>query len=166
MSINKHCSRCDTTKPFSEFHANKRSADGLSSRCKPCAIAATKAYRKANKQHYVAYDKARSQRPDRVAARKAYAKTEKGKLSKSLSMRKYVANHPDRHKATTIFSHQLRIGAIKPLPCQFCGSEKTEGHHPDYSRPLDVVWLCIPHHKQVHRMTRDEDMAAYIERMK
>jgi hypothetical protein len=31
-----------------------------------------------------------------------------------------------------------------------CGSAKSEGHHTDYSRPLDVVWLCKGHHLALH----------------
>jgi hypothetical protein len=43
--------------------------------------------------------------------------------------------------------------------CFKCGIEKTpahdekpEAHHPDYSAPLDVVWLCSAHHKQAHAL--------------
>lgn len=38
------------------------------------------------------------------------------------------------------------------LSCASCG--RPHGHHPDYSRPLDVVWLCDKHHKEVHAMAR------------
>jgi hypothetical protein len=42
-----------------------------------------------------------------------------------------------------------RRGHIVPEPCQECG-EAAEMHHPDYSRPLKVVWLCRRHHLQLH----------------
>ena len=155
MSKDKHCSACGERKHIDEFHANRNSKDGLTSRCKPCAISAAKAHRDANKEHFKAYDKARANKPERVSARIAYASTESGKASKSASMKKYLSMHPGRAKARTIFGHQLRIGAIVPMPCFVCGNGNTEGHHPDYSRPLDVVWLCIPHHKEVHRMTKE-----------
>ena len=29
-------------------------------------------------------------------------------------------------------------------------SKKAEAHHPDYDRPLDVIWLCPQHHKALH----------------
>jgi len=35
--------------------------------------------------------------------------------------------------------------------CERCGAEVfCEAHHVDYSRPLDVAWLCTPCHLGVH----------------
>jgi hypothetical protein len=36
-------------------------------------------------------------------------------------------------------------------PCEVCGALSAEAHHKDYSRPLDVVWLCRKHHMELHR---------------
>lgn len=33
----KRCPRCETAKPVSEFHKNRRNTDGLMAYCKPCA---------------------------------------------------------------------------------------------------------------------------------
>ena len=43
-----------------------------------------------------------------------------------------------------------RRGKLTPQPCA-CGSEAVEMHHPDYSRPLDVRWLCRPCHLKLHQ---------------
>lgn len=48
-------------------------------------------------------------------------------------------------------NYYVRTGKIKREPCQKCGEEKTHGHHPDYSEPLKVVWLCPLCHKKVHK---------------
>lgn len=49
----------------------------------------------------------------------------------------------------------LKIGKLKRGVCKKCGStEKTHGHHEDYSKPLDVVWLCPPCHRELHRQKR------------
>lgn len=41
-------------------------------------------------------------------------------------------------------------GALVPLPCAVCGAKKVQAHHHDYSRPLDVEWLCFACHQAAH----------------
>jgi hypothetical protein len=48
----------------------------------------------------------------------------------------------------------VRGGLIEKEPCEVCGSIEAEAHHPDYSKPLEVVWLCRKHHKAAHRAMR------------
>lgn len=48
----------------------------------------------------------------------------------------------------------LRRGIIQRQPCAICGSEPAEAHHPDYTRPLFIEWLCRLHHRRAHRKTR------------
>jgi len=38
-------------------------------------------------------------------------------------------------------------------PCTVCGAMKSEAHHEDYSKPLEVTWLCRTCHKAEHRKT-------------
>lgn len=58
------------------------------------------------------------------------------------------------HSATRAAS---RRGLIQKQPCEVCGDANSEAHHPDYSQPLNVVWLCRAHHKALHaRMKRAE----------
>ena len=46
----------------------------------------------------------------------------------------------------------IRRGLIVKRPCEICGVEKLiEAHHDDYSKPLDVRWLCKDHHAEHHR---------------
>jgi hypothetical protein len=45
----------------------------------------------------------------------------------------------------------VKCGTLKRKPCSVCGKKKAiEGHHEDYSRPLDVIWLCQKHHHELH----------------
>lgn len=55
-----------------------------------------------------------------------------------------------------VWAHQalrsaLRRGLLERKPCEVCGAEKTDAHHPDYDRPMLVQWLCRLHHRAVHR---------------
>jgi hypothetical protein len=42
-------------------------------------------------------------------------------------------------------------GHFPPKPCAVCGAGDAVKHHPDYSKPLEIIWLCHVHHVQVHR---------------
>ena len=44
----------------------------------------------------------------------------------------------------------VRRGKVIKEPCSICGDKNSEGHHPDYSQPLLVVWLCRAHHLELH----------------
>jgi len=48
----------------------------------------------------------------------------------------------------------LRRGLIERDVCQVCGDPQTDGHHPDHTKPLEVVWLCRRHHKAEHRKAK------------
>ena len=41
---------------------------------------------------------------------------------------------------------------LERKPCEICYSLPVIAHHKDYSKPLDVVFLCIAHHRAWHRV--------------
>jgi hypothetical protein len=61
-----------------------------------------------------------------------------------------VKRYPDRIRARNIISNRIKRGSIIREPCAICGSMDTEAHHEDYSKPLEVVWLCKKHHREKH----------------
>ena len=63
---------------------------------------------------------------------------------------------PD-HTNPKVMARQLlrnavyRKSIVKPSACTSCGEEKrVEGHHKDYSKPLEVTWLCRGCHNREH----------------
>lgn len=44
----------------------------------------------------------------------------------------------------------LRRGKVVKKPCEVCGSENSQAHHDDYSKPLEVRWFCREHHLDLH----------------
>jgi hypothetical protein len=53
--------------------------------------------------------------------------------------------------ARTKLSYAIKKGIIKRACYSVCGAVGAEGHHFDYSKPLEVIWLCPIHHKDMHR---------------
>ena len=47
----------------------------------------------------------------------------------------------------------LKLGIIeKPSQCEKCGiKNNVRPHHPDYDKPLEVIWLCQSCHVKLHR---------------
>lgn len=44
----------------------------------------------------------------------------------------------------------IKAGKLKRLPCVICGDLKSRGHHEDYNKPLELIWLCATHHAHRH----------------
>jgi hypothetical protein len=60
---------------------------------------------------------------------------------------------------------KYRRGNIKKSPCRDCGSEMSQMHHEDYSKPYDVVWMCRGCHLKVHAVEHRQavtDLAAVV----
>ncbi|MBB3288760.1 MULTISPECIES: hypothetical protein [unclassified Rhizobium] len=64
---------------------------------------------------------------------------------------KWSLAHPKERWAHSALRSALKRGLIEKRPCQVCGSEDSEAHHPDYDRPMLVEWYCRTHHKAEHR---------------
>ena len=67
---------------------------------------------------------------------------------------------PERAVAWNLLGAAVRRGKVKkPASCPRCGTSdyRIEAHHPDYNKPLEVVWLCARCHSAEHgREVNDE----------
>lgn len=69
---------------------------------------------------------------------------------------KYIENNPEKYKAHQLVRKAILNGELSPRPCEKCGAEKTSAHHDDYTKPLEVRWLCHSCHMELHATTRKE----------
>ena len=44
----------------------------------------------------------------------------------------------------------IKRGYIKKGVCEVCGSLDVQMHHENYNKPLEIKWLCKPHHLKRH----------------
>jgi len=65
-----------------------------------------------------------------------------------------------RHEARWAVNRAVASGRLQRLPCEVCGYPRTDAHHHDYSKPLDIRWLCRSCHAAEHRRAKAEGGAA------
>jgi hypothetical protein len=172
----KKCAKCEETKSFDEFRKSSRYKDGYYSRCKKCMQEYEKAninqekkrekrtkYRENNRERIREQDRdAYHKDPDKFRAKarvsqKKYFQTEKGRekyKQQGLILRQ---KYPEKARARSLLSNAVCYGKIvRPTICSLCGSDKgvIEAHHPDYSKPLDVIWVCKSCHFMVHNRVK------------
>lgn len=67
------------------------------------------------------------------------------------SVAAYRQRHPEKRRAQNAVSYALRKGLLVKGPCAKCGTnEDICAHHEDYSKPLEVMWLCRSCHVRRH----------------
>jgi ribosomal protein S27AE len=87
--------------------------------------------------------------PEKVRAADC-ARYQRDKEKRHRLAAEYRRKNPEKIKARSTLYSALRTGRIERQPCERCGAEKVQAHHDDYSRPLDVRWLCRDCHWDVH----------------
>lgn len=63
---------------------------------------------------------------------------------------KWAKNNKTKVKVEQLLQDAVKKGIIKRKPCIICKNPKALAHHPNYSKPLEVIWLCPVHHKEIH----------------
>ncbi len=132
----KICFKCGEKKPLSDFYKHPRMPDGHVNKCKTCNKKDNSKNYRENIDYYKQYDQ------DRNSLR-----------TKELTVyqRSTREQNPEKYKARTALNNAVRDGKIKKKPCNKCGSEeRIQGHHEDYSKPLEVIWLCFKCHRKDH----------------
>ena len=73
--------------------------------------------------------------------------------------KEYKDRNPEKVLAHQYVMWALRLGVLKkPNNCEKCGLNiKLEAHHKDYSKQLDVMWLCRICHAHEHGKLLDKD---------
>lgn len=120
----RRCYSCLITKPLEDFYRSREKPCGRMYMCKICHNA----------------KKAEADRIHRLNDR-------------SWSKRR-DARFPEKYTARKLLRKAVASGKVKRGRCDVCGKKETHGHHEDYSKPLEVRWLCSQHHMDRHREMR------------
>jgi hypothetical protein len=136
----KTCTKCKEEKPFEAFYKNTNYKDGHRSQCKNCQKQQRSNWCKQNRERSNTYQTNwRKNNPEKV---------------KEIQRKNCIylrQNQPEKVRARKLIHKKISRGQMDKKPCVICGKIKTEAHHCNYSKPLDVMWLCKEHHDGWHR---------------
>ena len=139
--MERKCARCGELKLITEFSRDKSKPLGRSYYCRPCVREKGKINYHTNRERISEGNKMRYERS-------------KERLREY--NREYQRKHrgiENNRKIHYDFSNAVRAGKIeRQTYCDACLNEgKMQAHHPDYSKPFDVQWLCHECHRKAHR---------------
>lgn len=132
MEASKKCFKCGEIKTLSHFYKHPKMADGHVNKCKECNKRDVRENRKDKIEYYRAYD------------------SERGNRQTLEDLQRYREENPKKYAAHTAVNNAVRDKRLFQKPCEVCGEVEAHAHHDDYDKPLDVRWLCPPHHFEWH----------------
>lgn len=128
---------------------------GANRKCKDCVKERVLAYqrtpkgREVHRRALARWNKTESAK----LSSKRYKKSDKGIAAERRYQSSLRKRNPDKVKARFAVQMALQKGdLVRPNECERCGSTEfqIDAHHPDYSKPIEVEWLCQPCHIVEH----------------
>jgi hypothetical protein len=143
----KICFKCNRNLDLSEYYKHPAMGDGHLNKCKDCTKKDSEERRKIKEKDIKWFLSERKRH--REKSRKYRQNGLNKKYKKPEYREKWLFENPEKRKAHIEVRNALNSGKIHRHPCCICGN-KAQAHHEDYSKPLDIIWLCPKHHGERH----------------
>ena len=149
----KDCIGCSCTKPLSDFPKRKDAKDGCRNTCNTCTNSDWKEYKQGNRESYLENARRYTRTEKGRELRKSWRLSAKGREINREYQERYRLESPEKHKAHYLLAYAVKTGKVtKSENCNKCGSsDHIHGHHEDYSKPLEVEWICAICHVALHK---------------
>lgn len=110
-------------------------------------------HREKNLEKIQAYDRERGRTPKRRKRSREFSIRYRKDGRGAAVNRRWASRNPEKVLASRAVNNAVRDCRLVKLPCRDCGrTVGVEAHHPDYSKPLEVIWLCKLHHENEHHL--------------
>jgi hypothetical protein len=141
-----HCDHCHQDKPIEDFYSYAKR------KCKQCF-----------KDYRIKYE-ATHRDIIRAKSNRMYHKHREARILKGLYGNgakkdqadqvnaEWIKNNREKRNASANLRYAVAMGrVVKPDACEICNRRRSlQGHHRDYSKPLEVQWLCVSCHRLIH----------------
>lgn len=164
--MTKPCKRCGKEKDINQFYKHSGMADGHLNICIECTKKRVHRYRQDNIESIREYDRERGKSKSSADRRRKYLQDlkhdfpERYRSMRRLSVNKYRQNNRDKAVAHDRVFYAVSHNKLIKMACVICGNANAEAHHEDYSKPLEVVWLCDKCHKKRHLELKAKNRAS------
>lgn len=163
MNSTKECRRCKRQLPTTEFSPGPRYKDGLKNYCKSCNCELAKINRDANQERAIASTRRWREDPENKARERVTATRYRAKNPEKIRAwsNEWQKRNPEKRRAHKLLYRAIKRGqATRPDCCERCGkrvgAETIEGHHPDHSKPYEVIWVCSLCHSAIAKEERGD----------
>lgn len=159
--VKKHCNFCSRLLPLSAFRKNKKESLGVDYKCRECwkahylknreqiQLESLESYRRTfHKRREKAREYYAKNRNKIIQQVKVYRESHKEEIEQKRRIRREAGNIKDFAREAVHWA--VKSGRLKKQSCEKCYCLVAQAHHEDYTKPLEVVWLCKRCHEDRH----------------
>jgi len=161
------CTVCKVEKPYEEFYKSKKGKNGYAEQCKACRLIKDREYYKKRTEICLAkHERWAKRNPEKVREnQRAYYHRNKEKILEKLkesrkingysTTKAYKKRNREKIECHNYVALAVKFGQlIRTESCEKCKIQcKPHAHHHDYTKPLEVEWLCRKCHGKEHRIS-------------
>lgn len=182
--VTNKCITCDRVLPLGMFptYKNRKGSVLHFNQCKECRSSYKHQHYVENRESYL--DRSKKHRESNPEAYKDYLKNyyRSNRTALLLKDKEYALEHREhineyhrehrkrpenviKEKARKMVHLAIEFGMlVRPNVCSKCGvSCFCEAHHKDYTKPLEVDWLCKKCHESEHHLNEGDTSKEYLQ---
>lgn len=156
--MEKKCFKCNKVLDIELFYKHVGMKDGHLNKCIECTkIDESNRYKlKYSDPEWLLKERERCREKARI-----YRSNGRQKSSQK-AFKEWCLRNSQKRNCHNKVKTAIKSGLLTKGLCEVCSSPEVHAHHDDYSKPLEVRWLCVIHHNELHVKQRNEQLLSLI----